>query len=93
MLKIQLPKNIEGTFIEVNLGSKKWLLFSGYNPRKKLIINFLNKVGIHIDNLIGNYDNLILIGDFNSEMEEEQMNLQNLIKEPTCFNCAKSYNY
>ena len=58
MLKTQLPKDIEGTFIE-------WLLFPGYNPRKELITNFLNKVRIHIDNLIGNYDNLKLIGNFN----------------------------
>ena len=89
MLKTQLPKNIEQTFIELNLRRKKWLWFSGYNPRKELITNILNKVGIHIDNHLGNYDNLILIGDFNSELEEEQVkdffemyNLQNLMKEP-----------
>ena len=94
MLKTQLPKDIEGSFIELNLRSKKWLLFSGYNPRKELITKFLNIVGIHIDNLIRN---LILIGDFNSEMEEEQMkdfceiyNLQNLIKEPTCFKSVQN---
>ena len=38
MLKTQLPKNIEGNFIELSLRSKKWLLFSRYNPRKELII-------------------------------------------------------
>ena len=97
MLKTQLPKSMKGTFTELNLRSKKWLLFSGYNPRKELTIIFLNKVGIHLDNLIGNYDNLILIGDFNSEMKEEQMrdfceiyNLQNLIMEPTCFKSVQN---
>ena len=41
---------------------------------------------------MGNYDNLILIGDFNFEMKEEKVkdfcdiyNLQNLINESTCF--------
>ena len=87
-------------FYQVKTVEQKWLLFYGYNPRKELITNFLYKVGIHIDNFIVNYDYLILIGDFNSEMEEEQMkdfceinNLQNLVKEPTCLKCAKSYIY
>ena len=46
---------------------------------------------------MGNYDNLILTGDFYSEMEEEKMkdfcdiyNLQNLIKEPTCFKSVQN---
>ena len=91
-LKTQLPTNMEGIFIELNIRNKKWLMFCGYNPKKELISNYLNNVGIDIDNLLGNYDNMIIIGDFNSEMEEEKMkdfceiyNLQNLIKEPTCF--------
>ena len=33
-LNHDLPKNIEGIFIEINLRKKKWLLFGGYNPRK-----------------------------------------------------------
>ena len=88
-LKTQLPIDIEGIFIELNLRNKKWLLFCGYNPRKQF---FLDNVGIHIDTFRGNYDNLLLIGGFNSEMEKEKMkdfcdiyNLQNLINEPTCF--------
>ena len=95
--KTQVRKDIEGIFIELKIKNKKWLLFSGYNPKKELITNYLNEVGFHIDKLLGNFDNLILIGDFNSEMEEEKMkdfcetyNLQNLIKEPTCFKSAEN---
>ena len=95
--KTQVRKDIEGIFIELNIKNKKWLLFSGYNPKKELITNYLNEVVFHIDKLLGNFDNLILIGDFNSEMEEEKMkdfcetyNLQNLIKEPTCFKSAEN---
>ena len=46
---------------------------------------------------MGNYDNLILIGDYNSQMEEEKMkdfcdiyNLQNLINEATCFKSVQN---
>ena len=48
-------------------------MFYGYNPRKDLITIFLDNVRIHIDTFMGNFDNLILIGDFNSEKEEEKM--------------------
>ena len=41
---------------------------------------------------MGNYDNILLIGDFNSQMELEKMkefcesyNLENLIRDPTCY--------
>ena len=91
-LKTQLPTNMEGIFIELNIRNKKWLMFCGYN-----LTNYLNNVGIDIDNLMGNYVNMIIIGDFNSEMEEEKMkyfceiyNLQKLIKEPTCFKSVQN---
>ena len=45
-----------------------------------------------LDNYIGNYDNILLLGDFNSEFSEPCLNdfcdiynLKNLVKEPTCF--------
>ena len=94
--KTQLPIDIDAIFIELNLRNKKWHLLCGYNPRKELITIFLDNVGIHIDTSMGNYDNLILIGDFNSEMEERMKdfcdiyNLQNLINEPTWFKSVQN---
>ena len=92
VLKNHLPNNVEGLFVELNLRNKKWLLFGGYNPNKENISYFLNHISKDLDTLIGNYDNLLLIGDFNSQMEEEKINdfcdtynLQNLINDPTCF--------
>ena len=92
-----LPKDIEGIFIELNLRNKKWILFGGYNAKKERISYFLNHVGQAIDKFIGNYDNLLLIGDYNSETKEEHMkdfcdtyDLQNLIKEPTCFKSVEN---
>ena len=90
-----LPKNIEGLFIEINLRNKKWLLFGGYNPKKENISNFLFHIGKSLDTFIGNYDNLLFLGDFNSEVTETDMkdfcetyNVKNLITEPTCFKSA-----
>ena len=92
VIKYNLPNNIEGIFIELNLRKKKWILFGGYNPNKVYIQDFLNQIGKALDKFIGTYDNLLLVGDFNSETEEEYMkdfcdlyNLKNLIKHPTCY--------
>ena len=85
------PKNVEGIFLEINLRSSKWLLFGGYNFSKNNTRNFVNQVGQILDLYISKYENLLLLGDFNSEMSEEGMkdfsetyDLTNLTKEPTC---------
>ena len=58
----------------------------------KKVSYFLNDVGQSLDKYIGSYDNILLLGDYNSVIEEEIMiefcdtyNLVNLIKEPTCY--------
>jgi hypothetical protein len=87
-----MPSDIEGYFIELNLRRKKWVLFAGYNPNKDYITNFLKNISTSLNKHMSSYDNLILVGDFNSEMIENDMkefcetyHLKNLIKEPTCF--------
>ena len=84
--------NFEGIFFEINLRKKKWLIVGGYNPKKEDIGHFLNKLTTNLNHYLDKYDNLILLGDFNSQMNEPDMeefcklyNLSNLIKEPTCF--------
>ena len=79
-------------FLEMNIRNKKWLIFAGYNPKNEHIQSFLSQTGKSLDTFIGDYENLILIGDFNCQMEEDVMsdfcdvyNLKNLIVEPTCF--------
>ena len=86
------PNDVEGIFLELNLRKTKWLLMGGYNPSKHTISYFLNHISKNLDKRMGNYDNFILLGDFNSMMIESQMldfcllyNLSNLIKEPTCY--------
>ena len=91
-LKFQPDKEIEGIFLEINLRKIKWLIMTGYNPKKENIPYFLEYFSQGIDKYICNYDNMLLIGDFNSEMFEKDMNefcdlynLKNLIREPTCY--------
>ena len=87
--------NMEGIFLEINLRATKWLIFGGYNNNKVNIDNFLATMGPHLDYYLPKFDNLLLLGDFNSEPHETAMNefcdvynLQNLIKDPTCYKNA-----
>ena len=64
----------------------------GYNPKKNDITTFLDQVSKELDKLLPKYENILLMGDFNSELSEEAMknfcetyNLANLINEPTCY--------
>ena len=86
------PNNFEGIVFEINLRKTKWLLFGGYNPHKENIKQFLTQLTTILNHYLSKYDNYLLIGDFNSEINEEIMkefcdtyNLSNLIKDPTCF--------
>ena len=78
-------------FVEINLKKQKWLLSCSYNPDVKDINPFLDKLQMSLDSL-GNYDRLLLLGDFNCEVDKNNMpdflsgrDLSNLIHEPTCF--------
>ena len=84
--------SIEGFFIELNLRCKKWLLSCSYNPHRSLISEGLSIIGKDLDLLSANYDQILLMGDFNSEPHDHFLmdlcdvyNLNNLIKVPTCF--------
>jgi hypothetical protein len=64
----------------------------GYNPHKEKIEHFLDQLSIELDRHLPNYENLLMLGDWNSAATEKEMvdfcdmyNLQNLIKDPTCF--------
>ena len=93
----KLPGDIEGIFIEINLRNNKWILIGGYNPQKESICYFLTQVSKELDKLLGNYDNILMLGDFNSSASEKHMkdfcemyDLQNLITGPTCFKNANN---
>ena len=92
LMKHSIDSSLEGIFVEINLRKSKWLLFAGYNHNKINISNFLNTIGPVFDHYLNKFDNFLLLGDFNSEIEEPELrefcdiyNLSNLITEPTCF--------
>ena len=89
---IDSQMKIEGFFIELNLRRKKWLLCCSYNPKYSQISHHLKEIGKDLDVLTSNYDNIILMGDFNAEPADtavsdfcEIYNLNNIIREKTCF--------
>ena len=40
-----LPENVDGIFVDMNIRNKKWLIIAGYNPRKEHIGSILCHVG------------------------------------------------
>ncbi len=87
-----LPIDVEGIFIELTLRKTKWLLMGGYNPHKGSISYYLSHVSKQLDKFLPNYENILILGDLNSTIRENDMqnfcemyNLKNLINEPTCY--------
>ena len=91
-LKIDLQSQIETIFVEINLKKRKRLLIGSYNPDKNKISIFLDFIESKLNELCIKYENIILMGDLNSEISEDRMNIfcntsnfKSLVKEPTCF--------
>ena len=87
-----LYPGLECTLLEISIRQCKWLVVVGYNPQKENIDHFLDKLGTEVDKHLCKYENLLMLGDWNSAVTEESManfcdtyGLVNLIKEPTCF--------
>ena len=72
-LNFTLEHKIENIFVEINLKKRKWLLICGYNPDKNEIYIFLNFIESKLNALCLKYENIILMGDLNSEVSEERM--------------------
>ena len=85
--------NFEGFFIELELSKKnKWLLSYSYNPNKGNIKQRLSNISKGLDELNSKYNNILIIGDLNSEMSEPSLdefcqtyNLVSIVNKPTCF--------
>ena len=94
-LLLQMP--IESFYAELNFRKKKWPLNCSYNPRHSIIESHLDYISKSIDSLSSKYESLILLGDFDSCMEDSFMKtfggnykLRNLIKEPTSLKTQRS---
>ena len=64
---------IEVIVTVINLRKKKWLLICSYNPHKTMIDSHLDSISTQLNELCKKYENIILIGDYNSEMYEDAM--------------------
>ena len=69
----------------------KWLINCSHNPHKSLIESHLDAVSKKLDLHSLTYDKIILLGDFNTEIDEQHMqsfcdnySLKILIRQPTC---------
>ena len=70
---------------------------SSYNPQKEKIGDFLVKMSKELDKMVPKYDNLLMLGDWNSSVKEQAMKefcemygLENLIKGNTCFKSTEN---
>ena len=86
------PNDIECLLIEVRIRNTKYILVAGYCSHKEMASYFLGHVGKALDVLLSEYDNILILGEFNSTQKEpwmkdfcETYNLENLFEELTCF--------
>ena len=85
-------KPIEGFYAEINLRNHKWLINYSDNPHKNMIGNHLRALNEKLDMYSTSYGNFVILGDFNIEMEEQQIkgfcdncSLKSLIRQPICY--------
>ena len=69
--QITLNNSFECFFVELNLRSKKWFLGCSYNHHKDNVASHLSNVSVALDKLCTVYENIIILGDFNVEVEEK----------------------
>ena len=71
--KITLNNSFEKFSVGLTLRSKKWLLGSSYNHHEENIASHLSNVSAALDKLCADYENLILLDDFNVEVQEKNI--------------------
>ena len=85
-------KPIEDFYIKLNVRNDKWLLNCSYNPHKNNIGNHLKALSDFLDSHSSTYEKLLILGDFNIEADDQNMNtfcdsysLTSLIKQLACY--------
>ena len=86
------PNDFECGMVEINLKNKKWLLTAIYRPPSQMKQHLFGKISKMLDHYYRQYENLILIGDFNCEIGDDAISdfvdsydLASLVRSPTCF--------
>ena len=87
----------ESIFLEINIRLRKWLIVGAYKPPDQRKTPFLESLSKNLSTYLETYENILMLGDFNMTPEDkntqhfaDSFNLENLIKEPTCFKGSPS---
>ena len=87
-----LPVGFEAFCSQLNLRRKKWPIFYIYKPHNRFIKHHLKELGKAIEFYSKTYENIIVMGDFNTEISEHDLasfftfyNFKSLINKPTCY--------
>ena len=64
---------LESSYVELNLRNDKRFINCSYNPHLSLIVNHLDAVGKTSDLRPSTFDKIIVLGDFNTEIDEQHM--------------------
>ena len=87
-----MANDIELFLLEISVKSCKWLILGLYKPPSLNETYFLEALSKILGKLTCQYENIILIGDFNLTVENNNLenfmstfDLECLIKKPTCF--------
>ena len=90
--KFKLPVDIQIIPFEINLRKEKWLFVSIYKPPSQSNQYFLDLLGDLLDFHSQDYDNKVVLENFNLEPSNPSIvlfmnsqNLFNLVKSNTCF--------
>ena len=68
--KLIFESDSKGIFFELHLRKTKFLFFAGYNPQRARISAYLSNVEIVLSKFINDYDNIVMMGDFNWDMNK-----------------------
>ena len=80
----KLLEGLESMCIEMNLRKRKWLVIGMYKPPQSCSKIFIERLSNQLNDIHTSYGNILLLDDFNMT-PEDTYDLENLIKEPTCF--------
>ena len=85
-------KEMEIKVVEINLHKTKWLLIGIYRPPSQSEKFFFEELSKNLELYLANYENFLIVGDFNLDEKSSNLkdfmnsfNLENIVKEPTCF--------
>ena len=79
--------------VKLDLRNNKWLINCSYSPHKKVTGNHLNAISKTLDSHSSTYDKIMLLVDFNTEIDERHMQsicdnyfLKSPITQLVCYN-------